>query len=285
MTGWLARAKLETGDLDRAKAAAETVVRHPRVAPPSRITPLIVLGRLHARRGDPDVWSVLDEALQLATGTGEVQRLAPVAVARAEALWLEGEGERVEEETRAALDSALAHGDEWSAGELSAWRRRAGIDDTVSLDALAEPFALELSGQAEQAAELWRTLGCPFEAALALASADAETSLRRSVTELQQLDAPRATARVARMLRERGLRDVSVGPRTSTRKNPAGLTKRELEVLSLLSEGLQNREIASRLFLSEKTVDHHVSAILRKLGVPTRGRAAAEAARLGLGER
>jgi DNA-binding CsgD family transcriptional regulator len=282
MTGWLARAKLERGEWEAAADAANTVVRHPRVAVPSRIAPLIVLGRLRARRGDPDVWSVLDEALELSRGTAEVQRLAPVAAARAEARWLAGEDDHVAEETEAALELALAHADEWSAGELCAWRRRAGSEDTVSLDALAEPFALELAGEAEQAAERWWSIGCPYEAALALASADDERALRRGVTELQELGAPRATARVARILRERGIRGVSLGPRGSTRENPAGLTKRELDVLALLGEGRRNREIAAQLFLSEKTVDHHVSAILRKLGVDSRGQAVAEAARLGI---
>jgi DNA-binding NarL/FixJ family response regulator len=121
--------------------------------------------------------------------------------------------------------------------------------------------------------------------ALALAWADSEPALRRSVTDLQQLGAPRAAARVVRTLRERGVRDLRVGPRISTLGNPAGLTARELEVLALVSEGLRNRDIAAQLFLSEKTVDHHVSAILRKLDVETRGQAAAEAARLGLDER
>jgi DNA-binding CsgD family transcriptional regulator/tetratricopeptide (TPR) repeat protein len=285
MTGWLARAKLETGDWDAAADAAETVLRHPRAAVPSRITPLAVLGRLRARRGEPDVWSVLDEALELSTGTGELQRLAPVAAARAEAHWLGGDDNRVEEETTAALELALACADEWSAGELCVWRQRAGTECTVSLDALAEPFALELAGEAEHAAECWRAIGCAYEAALALGSADDEESLRRSVTELQQLGAARASARVGRIVRERGIRGVTLGPRNSTRANPAGLTKRELEVLCLLSEGLRNREIAAQLFLSEKTVDHHVSAILRKLGVETRGQAVAQAAQLGIDKR
>lgn len=282
MTGWLARVKLETGEWDAAADAAKTVVRHPRVAVPSRIAPLIVLGRLRARRGDSDAWTVLDEALQLSKGTAEVQRLGPVAAARAEARWLGGEDDHVAEETEAALQLALAHADEWSAGELCAWRRRAGCEDTVSFDALAEPYALELTGEAEHAAERWRSIGCPYEAAVALASSEDERSVRRSVTELHQLGAPRATARVARILRERGVRGVSLGPRGSTRENPAGLTNRELDVLALLGEGRRNREIAARLFLSEKTVGHHVSAILRKLGVESRGQAVAEAARLGI---
>jgi DNA-binding NarL/FixJ family response regulator len=72
------------------------------------------------------------------------------------------------------------------------------------------------------------------------------------------------------------------GPRPSTRENPAGLTAREVEVLVLLRSGLGNAEIAKQLFLSSKTVEHHISAILRKLGVRTRLEATAEAARLGL---
>ena len=79
-----------------------------------------------------------------------------------------------------------------------------------------------------------------------------------------------------------GARGVPRGPRQATRENPAGLTTRELDVLSLLAEGLRNADIAERLVVSTKTVDHHVSAILRKLDVATRGEAAAAAQRLAL---
>jgi len=285
LLGWRARVQLERGDWDAAGATAESVVGKPRLAAPSRITPLAVLGRLRARRGEGEVWPVLDSALELAQATGELQRLATVAVARAEALWLEGQTGRVETETQQTLELALRYDDRWSAGELFVWRRRAGIDEAVSSEQVAEPHVLELAGEAEQAAAIWDSLGYPYEAALARASAETEDSLRRSVADLQQLGAQRTALRVARLLRERGFRDVRVGPRASTRSNPAGLTTRELEVLGLISEGLRNREIATRLSVSEKTVDHHVSAILRKLGVGTRGQAAAEAARLGIGER
>jgi PAS domain S-box-containing protein len=58
------------------------------------------------------------------------------------------------------------------------------------------------------------------------------------------------------------------------------LTLREREVLTLLSEGLTNRELARKLFLTEKTVSHHVANVLEKLGLPNRAGAAAFAVRL-----
>ena len=79
-----------------------------------------------------------------------------------------------------------------------------------------------------------------------------------------------------------GLPDVGVGPRSATRRNPARLTSREVQVLGLIADGLRNSEIAARLFLSEKTVDHHVSSVLRKLGVQTRRQAAEHASRAGI---
>jgi DNA-binding CsgD family transcriptional regulator len=285
MTGWRARSELDQGRWDAAAASAGAVLARSDVATPSRITPLAVLGQLRARRGDPDPWSPLDEALELARATGEVQRLGPVAGAHAEARWLAGEAEAVADETDAALALALELSDRRAQGELYLWRRRAGLEDAIALDDLVEPLRLELEGACEAAAERWSAIGCPYEAALALAHADSDAAPRRAVAELQRLGAHQAARRVARALRERGVRDVRRGPRAATRENPAGLTARELEVVALVAEGLRNAEIAGRLFVSEKTVAHHVSAILRKLDVGTRSQAGAEAARLRIVER
>jgi DNA-binding NarL/FixJ family response regulator len=147
---------------------------------------------------------------------------------------------------------------------------------------LARPWALQIAGDWSAAAALWKEIGCPYEAALALSDADEETALRQSLAELQQMNARPAAAILARRLRKRGVRGLPRGPRRQTRASPAGLTAREVEVLEHLVEGLPNAEIAERLVISQKTVDHHVSAILRKLGVASRGEASAEAARRGL---
>jgi len=120
------------------------------------------------------------------------------------------------------------------------------------------------------------------EAALALIDADDDTTLQRALGELQALGAQPAAGIVARRLRERGALNLPRGQRAATRANPANLTPRELEVLVLVADGLHNAEIADRLFLAEKTVAHHVSAILRKLGVSNRVQAVTEATRLGI---
>jgi DNA-binding CsgD family transcriptional regulator len=128
----------------------------------------------------------------------------------------------------------------------------------------------------------WGKLGCPYERALALADSHDEATMREAIEQLQSLGARPAAAIVARRLRERGVRGVPRGPRPQTRENPAGLTARELEVLALLAEGLRSAQIAGGLVVSEKTIDHHVSAILHKLDVRNRGGASAQAAKLGI---
>ena len=258
------------------------VLRDPRSAPVPRGMALTTLGLVRARRGDPEADAPLSEEHALAWPTEELFRAAPVVAARAEAAWLAGETAAVEQETDAALSLALQRQAPWVVGELACWRWRAGLRDRLPPGAAAEPYALSLAGEAAQAAKVWRELGCPYEAALALADGDAAEPLRRAHEELQALGARPAAAIVARKLRERGVRGVPRGPRPRTRANPAGLTARELEVLALLARGLRNAAIADELVVSEKTVDHHVSAVLRKLDVRTRGEAAAEAARLGL---
>lgn len=276
-----ARVALDQGRWAQAADSAAAVIRVPRTSITPRIVALTVLGLLRARRGDPGQWEALDEALALAEPTGEPSRLAPVVTARAEAAWLEGDREGVARAADAVLPLALEREWRWLVCDLALWRRRAGLPERA-MGEVAEPYALELAGEWALAAERWHELGCPYEAALALADADEEKPLRQALDELQRLEARPAAAIVSRRLRARGARGVSRGVRPSTRNNSAQLTARELEVLELLSDGLRNATIAERLFVSPRTVEHHVSNVLRKLNARSRGEAVAEAARLAL---
>jgi DNA-binding NarL/FixJ family response regulator len=143
---------------------------------------------------------------------------------------------------------------------------------------VAQPYRLLLASNPVGAAQLWTELGCPYEAAMALASAPDEAAVREALSIFTDLGASPACQIARQRLRALGARSIPAGPRTATRAHPFGLTRREREVLDLICAGNTNAEIAATLFISAKTVDHHVSAILAKLGVATRAAAARRAA-------
>ena len=275
-----ARLELDQGRWDKAAETAAAVLRIRRASILPRIWGLVVLGLVRARRGDPGHHDLLAEAWSLAEPTVELFRMGPVVAARAETAWLQGNQDGVAIATDTPLRLAVEQADPNATGQLAVWRRRAGVHDEPL--ATAEPYASELAGNWRDAANIWAEAGCPYEAALALASADEEEPLREALEQLQRLEARPAAAIVSRRLRELGVRGVVRGPRSSTRSNSAQLTARELEVLRLLADGLRNATIAERLFLSPRTVENHVSAILRKLNAQSRGEAVAEAHGLAL---
>ena len=205
-----ARHEVEQGRWDDAVVSAGAVLRWPRTSTYPRILALTALALVRARRGDPEVEPLLDEAWELAEFSNEPGRMRPVAEARAEVEWLEG---------RARLDGLFP-----------------------------EPLG-------------------PYETAV----------VEGDVPQLVVLGANRTADVVSGML---GIR----GARASTRANPAGLTRRELEVLPLVARGLSNRQIAEQLVVSDRTVEHHVTAILRKLEARSRAEASAAAVRLGLAD-
>ncbi len=131
------------------------------------------------------------------------------------------------------------------------------------------------------AAEIWKQLGCPYEQALTLFEGNEEDK-RKALEIMDKLGATAVFEKMKFLMRAGGIKSLPKGIRKTTRANPANLTERELDVLQLMKEGLQNKEIADRLFVSPKTVDHHISSIFFKLEVNSRTKAVQEAQQMNI---
>ena len=278
LLGYRARVRLDQGDWAGAEQDARASLDEPVEGGPRLVDALVPLGLLQARRGDPDAAATLQKAAERAFAT-ELQWIAPVAAARAEHAWLAGDNHRVAEEATSVLELAVQAAHPWFAGELALWLRLAGAP-VPEPAVMAEQYRLLLAGDWRAAADAWQALGCPYHQALALACGDQDEALLEALALLDGLGARQTAQRLRRQLRWRGNLRVSRGPTRETTANRAGLTDRQAEVLGLLADGLSNAEIAARLSLSAKTVEHHVSALLAKLGVGSRQQAAAAARHL-----
>ena len=278
----LAGFETDTGRWDGALAHAASLLDRDGIAAPIRVRALVTRGLIKARRGGHAPWADLDEGLALAGSDG--QELVPLRAARAEAAWLEGRDGQAREEAARGLDLGPRESSPWWWSELAFWGWKAGARAPLP-DPDEPPFWLHAAGRPAEASAAWAAIGAPYMEALALADSDDEADLRRSLRLLNRLGARPMARRVVNRLRNLGAARIDRGPRPETLRNPAGLTARQLEILGLVSAGLGNADIARHLVISPKTVDHHVSAILRKLGVSNRAAAADAARRLRLSDR
>jgi DNA-binding CsgD family transcriptional regulator len=240
---------------------------------------LVTEALIHARRGEDGAQSLLERALAGVAGVPEGWRHAVIYAALAEIAWLRGDRQavlaRVAEARRAPWFAEFGR----PSGELALWAARCG-ERLEPPPTAPPPVLLELAGDWRGAIRAWRELEAPYEGALAALAGD-DRSARGAMAALQRLDARAAAREFARARAERGSR-APRGPQRATRANAAGLTRREQEVLVHVARGHTNPEIARALHLSERTVAHHVSAILSKLGSGTRTAAVAAARAAGV---
>lgn len=235
-------------------------------------------GLLLARRGDPAAREWLTPMLDPAALPTSRHYARGVAAAVVEWCWLTG---RIAD-ARPVVTAALAlPGPPGSPdyAELNRWLRRTGLAmGSVGVAqvpaAVPAPWRHGIAGDWLAAAEAWRALDVPYEQALELMDADEVDPVLQAIAILDRLGA-RPAAELARgRARRLGAEKVPRRPTDRQLANPQGLSERQLEVLALIADGLTNTEIGAKLYLSTRTVDHHVSAILTKLGVTNRKDAA-----------
>ena len=280
ITAERARLMFELGRWEQAESDARWVLGRPEEPGITTMPALTTLARLHVRRGDVEVDETLLEAWSLAEPTGELQRIAPVAAARAELAWLRDDLRGIQSAVADAYELGLAAQQPWVIDELAFWMWRAvGTADVPK--GPTTPYSQQMDGHWQEAAATWERIGCPYEQAIALMDSEGPPQLLQALKILNQLGATPAAAKARRQLLRLGVQGVPRGPRAETQSHPAGLTQRQADVLKLVAEGMTNTEIADRLFVSAKTVDHHVSAILMKLEVTSRHEAAAVAKERG----
>jgi len=237
---------------------------------------------VRARCGEDAPHEELEGVLAQLDGVPPGWRHLFLRAALAEVAWLDGDLARGREHARAGLAAPFANQLSRPAGDALLWAARCGDGGTRDADAvlLPEPVRLELAGEWRAAISAWTALDAPYEAALAAVPGD-ERAARSAIATLKRLGASAAARAFAREREARGGTALR-GPRASTLANVAGLTRREQEVLTVLADGATNPEIAAALHLSQRTVAHHVSAILAKLGAPTRTAAVSAAREAGL---
>jgi ATP/maltotriose-dependent transcriptional regulator MalT len=277
LLAWL---KLRAGEWNAAEGFAGRVVSGEKSIP--QLLARIVLAELAIRRGDPDAADDLAGLAAQAERTGELQRLAPVIELQVEHALLEGAPMPCRRVEALVEEVGRARGDftGWGAVRLAVVASVVGVEVDVAPSGSPALDAV-LRRDWRGAADAYGEIGWAYDRGLMLSLLDDEEALTEALAIARELGAEPLARRAAGRLRELGAA-VPRGPRASTRANPAGLTARQLEVLALLAEGRSNAEIADRLVVSPRTAEHHVAAVLAKLGATTRWDAVRRAAELEL---
>jgi len=273
------RLDLIRGRWDEAMATAGSLHAGETDDPLRRVASLVVEGLIRVRRGDDTGIDLLKRASERASAVSDIQRLGPVGVALAELLWLGKVNDAAE--VLAIGELARSSGHVRFRAELAVWFNRLGLEAIETPEVGPSPLLAALAGDWRASAEGWATFGCPYHRLLALGFSDDPDAMREAVDEAMRLGAVATADRLRARLRELGHR-VSRGQGRSTLTNPGRLTRRQVDVVRLLARGQTNQQIAKTLFISAKTVDHHVSAVLTRLGVSDRQAAGRWALEQGL---
>ena len=273
-----ARLNLETGNWNEASHLIENLIKNENQPPIVRIEVLVVAATLKMRKGEMDLLPLLVEAKEKAFETMEPQRIIPTMIALFEYEWLTGTTMVVQNEIDLAITMKEHIRNIYERSEFAFWLSKAK-KQKLTMNDIYDGYRVESVSDVINAANLWEQLGCPYEQALILFEGN-DDNKKQAIEIMRKLGAEAIYEKMKFEMRASGIKNIPRGIRKSTQANPANLTDRELDVLQLLKEGLQNKEIAARLFISPKTVDHHISSIFFKLDVNSRAKAVQEAIHL-----
>ncbi len=278
---WKARLKMDKGHWKDAAQIAGDIIKNERHAPYVKVGALSVAGTIKMRKGMfEEALPLLLEAKTKAIETRELQRIIPALSALLEYEWLTGknivEQRAIDIATGMLNDLAIYY----DYNELSFWLRKMRSQKS-GVKEIDDIYDTSTPAKALKLADRWEACGCFYEQAIALFDGEEEHK-KKAISIVQSIGADGVYDKMKLEMRSAGIKSIPRGIRKTTQSNPALLTDRELDVLQLLGEGLQNKEIAGRLFISAKTVDHHISSILYKLEVKTRTKAVYEATRMGI---
>jgi DNA-binding CsgD family transcriptional regulator len=269
LLGYVARLKLETGHWEEAYQIADNLINNTNQGTIFKIGAMAIVATIKMRRGDAEVLQLLTEAKAKAFGTMELQRIIPVLAALLEYEWITGKILTEDITIDFAITTLEQAGDADMDNEFVYWL----------LKARKKYMPFHSSHNSYNSASRWEALGCLYEQALALFNGD-EDDKKKAICIVQELGASAVYEKLKMEMRASGIKNIPRGIRETTKSNIARLTEREVDVLKLLKEGMQNKEIADRLFISAKTVDHHITSILFKLDVNSRVKAVNEAINL-----
>ena len=280
MLSWKARLDLDKGNWTQARNVADNLLNNENQPAIIKITAFIVLAKIIMRRGEKDVLTLLLKAKAMSFETMELQRVIPSMVSLLEYEWLTGktiiEKNDIDQTSRLMQRAGI----DWEKNEFAFWMKRAGRHLVPSQE-IAEPGDISSEAKASKAAAFWEKSECPYEQALVLFEGK-DDDKRKAIVLVQNLGAVAVYEKMKQEMRNLGIKNIPRGIRNSTRSNAAFLTGREIDVLQLLKGEMQNKEIAAQLYISAKTVDHHVSNILFKLDADSRSKAVTQAVRMGI---
>ena len=278
--GAVASIHILSGRYESASSTLAGLLARDDVEKGDRIGFAISYAKVSIRTGHHDAPKAVEGALRMAQEFGEGQDSVKLAAEWAEYLWVfQRVDESVTNSNLKSLREAQSAGIPWETANIALWLWLDGHIDDMPSNA-AEPVRWLANGQWEQTAHWFSDRGLPYENAVALSLGDQSAQLR-GLQLADEIGALPLAARLRNQLRAQGIRRIPRGPREATRQSPIGLTARQTEVLELLGRGLTNADIADRLFLSPRTVEKHVAAVLAKTGASNRTDAVAIAGEIG----